>query len=112
MQKQYQNVNFDENMLSCPGPCGHFACSGLSSYRNKQIASSKTIFSQKKEPVFHKNRPERARRKRIRAETLGIRNWTIQDAFKHLPQTTETMFQFRTLTKRKQNRQITKTCLI
>ena len=40
---------------------------------------------EKQELVFHKSRPERARRKRIQAETLPIRSCTTQDAFKHPP---------------------------
>ena len=32
---------------------------------------------------FHKNRSERTRRKRLRAETLGIKSQTTYDAYKH-----------------------------
>ena len=79
-------------MIFAPGPWSPFACSGLSSYKKKTtffknsfLVKIRARFGKHKSLLFYKNRSERARRKRLRADTLVIRSCTIQDAFEHPP---------------------------
>ncbi len=47
--------------------------------RRHNVDTSRVVRFQKN----HENQPGRARQKRLRAETLGTRSQTTQDAYKH-----------------------------
>ena len=42
-QEPCQITDFDEHMICSPGSCGHFGCSGLSSYKKNESFDKNTF---------------------------------------------------------------------